>query len=434
MYNIYRAINVLLIYQSLEVLKIKEEIANKLTLQIVSGLRTDDIAAAAILHRFIQLSGRPVAFPFFIDRSAITASSPHLFKSSPGFIRASVGISLEPDFFASIDANLMSTMPIPLYWDNQRDSYRYRGLPGTSITSGESIACAVVAKLKRNLISKEFSSWLSGEELNMFISKYTDILEMLSSSINLNTFIKDTEKGLRINLLPYIYSPSQIFMTLACSPNSINELLYSKAITLFLKDSEKRIARTANSMDTYNISDRYKFGCITNNVLWESDYDNTFASLLNSSGQQDETRYDAIALVAWDPFINGQISQIKIRTLRSEASDIADEIIAIAGRKYTVVEKESKNRINIKIRYLKPLFTSREKIVKKLILPAVNKAYDRQITETKDLGLLGETTGYKPLEFKLFPKAEKIKNKTESITGGLKQCLEIAKQDKSLDF
>ena len=143
---------------------------------------------------------------------------------------------------------------------------------------------------------------------------------------------------------------------------------------------------------------------------------------------------DAIALAIWDPIVSGQVSQIKIRTLRSEAGEIADAIAASVGRKYARVEKESRNRVNVHIRYLKPSFAGREKIIKNLIMPAARNVCNRQSEETRNISLLGWTSGYKSIELKEIPKAEKIKNQKESISGGLKRCLETAKQDRSPDF
>lgn len=401
--------------------------------QAVSGIRTDDIAAAAILHKFVQMSGRSAAFPFLVARPAVASVCPGLFKSQHGFVRASVGISLEPEIFSLVDSGYT---PIPLYWDNQLDSYRYRGQPGACVTSGESIASALTARLKRAEGELLRTGWLAGDDLDMFISKYADILNMLSSSINLNTFSKDATRGLRINALPYVYSPSQIFMAFACAPESITDLLDSGAVTHFLEDSSERIDKAGRIMVEEDISDHYRFGCITGKALWEADHDNAFASLLKKrDGDEPGTEgCDAIALAIWDPIVNGQVSQLKIRTLRSEAGEIADAIAAAVGRKYARVEKESRNRVNVHIRYLKPSFAGREKIIKKLIMPAARNVYNRQSEETKNTSLLGWTSGYKSIELKQIPKAEKIKNQKESISGGLKRCLETAKQDRSPDF
>ena len=151
---------------------------NAPALQIVSGLRTDDIAASAILHRFVQLSGRPAAFPFFISRTVSPASCPHLFKASLGFRRVTVGLSLDAVLFTQLEKE---GVPFPVYWDNQGDSLRYRGLPGCSVTSGESICSAVVSRLEKNIASGYLSGWMDKDAFRMFISKYTDYWNDASS-------------------------------------------------------------------------------------------------------------------------------------------------------------------------------------------------------------------------------------------------------------
>lgn len=409
---------------------------NAPALQIVSGLRTDDIAASAILHRFVQLSGRPVAFPFFISRTVSPASCPHLFKASLGFRRVTVGLSLDAVLFTQLEKE---GVPFPVYWDNQGDSLRYRGLSGCSVTSGESICAAVVSRLEKNIASGYLSGWMDKDAFRMFISKYTDILELIASSMNLQTFLRDTKSGSRINAIPYIYSPAQIFMALAYSPEKFFEMLESQAVTLYLEDSAERIERAGGLIIPSQISDRYRIGCITGGSLWESDYENACASYLRYSADADPEKYDAVALVVWDPFVSGQVSQIRLRTLRSEAGAVAEEMGSILGRRNIRIEKESKNRVNVHIRHLKDRFAGREKIVNRLIVPAAEKAYAKRMEETSGASFIGEAAGYKKTELKYSEKAERIKNAkekapTEPISGGLRECLETARQDRSADF
>lgn len=409
---------------------------NSSVFQIVSGLRTDDIAASAILHKFVQVSGRPAAFPFFIARTVSPASCPHLFRASLGFRRVTVGVSLDATLFSQLDKE---NIPFPVYWDNQGDSLRYRGLPGCSVTSGESICAAVVSRLEKNIVSGYLSDWMDKDMFRMFISKYTDILELISSSMNLQTFLRDTKSGSRINAIPYIYSPAQIFMALTCSPEKFFEMLESKAVTLYLEDSAERIERAGGLIIPSQISDRYRIGCITGGSLWESDYENACASYLRYSADADPGKHDAIALVVWDPFVSGQVSQIRLRTLRSEAGAVAEEMESILGRRNIRIERESKNRVNVHIRHLKDRFAGREKIVNRLIVPSVRRAYAKRMEEANGASFIGEAAGYKQTELKYSEKAEKIKKAkekapTEPISGGLRECLETAKQDRSADF
>jgi len=409
---------------------------NSSVFQIVSGLRTDDIAASAILHKFVQVSGRPAAFPFFIARTVSPASCPHLFRASLGFRRVTVGVSLDATLFSQLDKE---NIPFPVYWDNQGDSLRYRGLPGCSVTSGESICAAVVSRLEKNIVSGYLSDWMDKDMFRMFISKYTDILELISSSMNLQTFLRDTKSGSRVNVIPYIYSPAQIFMALTCSPEKFFEMLESKAVTLYLEDSAERIERAGGLIIPSQISDRYRIGCITGGSLWESDYENACASYLRYSADADPGKHDAIALVVWDPFVSGQVSQIRLRTLRSEAGAVAEEMESILGRRNIRIERESKNRVNVHIRHLKDRFAGREKIVNRLIVPSVRRAYAKRMEEANGASFIGEAAGYKQTELKYSEKAEKIKKAkekapTEPISGGLRECLETAKQDRSADF
>lgn len=409
---------------------------NSSVFQIVSGLRTDDIAASAILHKFVQVSGRPAAFPFFIARTVSPASCPHLFRASLGFRRVTVGVSLDATLFSQLDKE---NIPFPVYWDNQGDSLRYRGLPGCSVTSGESICAAVVSRLEKNIVSGYLSDWMDKDMFRMFISKYTDILELIASSMNLQTFLRDTKSGSRINAIPYIYSPAQIFMALTCSPEKFFEMLESKAVTLYLEDSAERIERAGGLIIPSQISDRYRIGCITGGSLWESDYENACASYLRYSADADPGKHDAIALVVWDPFVSGQVSQIRLRTLRSEAGAVAEEMESILGRRNIRIERESKNRVNVHIRHLKDRFAGREKIVNRLIVPSVRRAYAKRMEEANGASFIGEAAGYKQTELKYSEKAEKIKKAkekapTEPISGGLRECLETAKQDRSADF
>ncbi|NCB75232.1 MAG: hypothetical protein EOM51_10910 [Clostridia bacterium] len=409
---------------------------NSSVFQIVSGLRTDDIAASAILHKFVQVSGRPAAFPFFIARTVSPASCPHLFRASLGFRRVTVGVSLDATLFSQLDKE---NIPFPVYWDNQGDSLRYRGLPGCSVTSGESICAAVVSRLEKNIVSGYLSDWMDKDMFRMFISKYTDILELIASSMNLQTFLRDTKSGSRINAIPYIYSPAQIFMALTCSPEKFFEMLESKAVTLYLEDSAERIERAGGLIIPSQISDRYRIGCITGGSLWESDYENACASYLRYSADADPGKHDAIALVVWDPFVSGQVSQIRLRTLRSEAGAVAEEMESILGRRNIRIERESKNRVNVHIRHLKDRFAGREKIVNRLIVPSVQRAYAKRMEEANGASFIGEAAGYKQTELKYSEKAEKIKKAkekapTEPISGGLRECLETAKQDRSADF
>lgn len=397
-------------------------------IRILAGTRTDDIVAAAILHKACKTYGHNMLFPAFIHEEDL--KDRWLLKSDLAIGRTdiTVGIPLDADRLSPLLDN-MKDISMPLYWDNHKVSYKYRSIKGTAVTIGESISASAYeffSSVYPNIQPKKKKH----TGLTKYLTNISNVSSKLSATMNLKTFLPNEDLGRRFNSLMWIYDPAQIFAAAFVSSEMVMQLANSIWTTKYMKLQDLRIDAAKSSMVPVKAG-KYTVGIMTSNMLWPADRENACAESLKPQGE-----YDAVIFINMNTEHSGQVASVHIRTLHSEAEQIANRMAPIIGRTAEVLYS-SQNRAEIAIYWLSVKLAGRSNFINKTIRPVLEQVYSQISNDLMMASVSDAERGYVTAQADTTEKQTKINkilNSKKRVEGMMQECLKTAKLDKLQDF
>lgn len=314
-----------------------------MAISILSGERTDDIAASILLYKFFRTIGVQADIPYFFDDIYAAATSSYArcraYIKSPSVF---VGLPLDPITYTTWQKNWNKYAPItefttssgqaarlnlsrmPFFIDNHISSFNsFSKAEGAMVTEGEAMSVLIY----------DYVSQITD------LSAYKPLIERLYNSPNLSTYGEETQK---INALPYIYGSTYIFGQTCKHPGWIEKALESDTVRVFIDEQEKRIESLKVHITAKRILN-LNFAFYTGRSLNIEDTDNFYGELLKYGLKQDEP-FDAVIAYRTDSRIPGKGFVIDVRTKMSETRTLLNIVASLFPKGYCETVLNTKNR------------------------------------------------------------------------------------------
>lgn len=310
-------------------------------ISILSGERTDDIAASILFYKFFRTVGVSTEVPYYFSDIYTAATSAYArcrtFIKSPSVF---IGLPLDPITYTtwqklwskyapateiktlSGQAARLNLSRMPFFIDNHISSFNsFSNSEGAIVTEGESMSVLVY-----DYISQIID-----------LSAYKPLIELLYNSPNLRTYGEDTQK---INALPYIFGSSYLFGQTYKDPRWIENALISETVKEFMIEQKKRIESLKSQITAKEILN-LKFAFYTGRSLHPEDTDNFYGELLKFGIEEP---FDVVAAFRTSSGSLEKGFTIDVRTKMAEVRTILEVIKSIFPKGYCEIMVNTKNR------------------------------------------------------------------------------------------
>lgn len=303
---------------------------------VVSGLRCDDLAAAAVVAKLLESEGASV-IPVFAPEACPAVQSPY-FRAAGAVGRAAAfcGAPLAPSEMPGLEKRWLDAWAgtgraaPPFYYDNHLTPSLSGGSALALTTCGESITAAAY----------EYASacgygWAGG---------YAEAAEVLRRAANLDgggaACEEWREERERANVLPYAAQPCRVYEACRDSGGGFLKLLRSAETGGYLREQRKRIAALLKA-SSMRVPVRGVKCCVyAGDRLYLEDVDNFGARLLDDAGEGCAAAF----MFRRDPWLPKDGFTLEVRTKMSEARRLVEGLVQSFGKTNCTAEMATRNR------------------------------------------------------------------------------------------